>query len=408
MLLVYGGLLYLTYLWLHARPSGFIPEQDKGYLLVNVQLPDGASVQRTQEVMRRIERIARETPGVAHTVAISGQSLLLGANAPNFGSMYVMLDEFARAARPGASRATPSPPHLRKRLQRRGAARPWSRSSAPRRSTAWATPAASSWWSRTAATWAWTELQSVADKAVAEGNATPGLEGVFTSLRANTPWLYLDIDRVKAKSMGVSLNDVFNTLQIYMGSLYVNNFNEFGRSWQVNVQADTAVPPLAPKTSASSRSATRRGRWSRWTRWPTIRNISGPVMVIRYNMYPAATINGNMAPGTSSGQAIHLMEQVVGQQLLPSMAMEWTELTLMQNLAGNTAMYVFALAVVLVFLVLAAQYESWSLPLAVILVVPMCLLCSIAGVAWSCTWTSTSSRRSASSCSWAWPARTPS
>jgi len=223
-------------------------------------------------------------------------------------------------------------------------------------------------------------LQTVTDQAVAEGNATPGLEGVFTSLRSNTPWLHLEIDRVKAKSMGVSLNEVFNALQIYMGSLYVNNFNDFGRSWQVNVQADTRFRRTAEDVH-KLQVQSQAGQMVPLDTLAEIRNISGPVMVLRYNMYPAATINGNMAPGTSSGQAIKLMEQVVGRQLLPSMAVEWTELTLMQNLAGNTAMYVFGLAVVLVFLVLAAQYESWSLPLAVILVVPMCLLCFIAGVA---------------------------
>ena len=223
-------------------------------------------------------------------------------------------------------------------------------------------------------------LQGVADKAVSQGNATRGLQGVFTALRTNTPWLHLEIDRLKAKSMGVSLNEVFSALQIYMGSLYVNNFNDFGRSWQVNVQADTQFR----RTAEDVRKLQVRGQSGEMVPLGTlaqIRDTSGPVMVMRYNMYPAATINGNMAPGTSSGQAIGLMEQVVGRQLLPSMAVEWTELTLMQNLAGNTAMYVFALAVVLVFLVLAAQYESWSLPLAVILVVPMCLLSSIAGVA---------------------------
>jgi multidrug efflux pump len=215
---------------------------------------------------------------------------------------------------------------------------------------------------------------------VAKGNDTPGLVGIFTSLRADTPWIFLDIDRLKAKSMGVSLNEVFGALQVYMGSLYVNNFNEFGRSWQVNVQADAGFR----RTIEDVRQLKVRGDSGKMVPLSTlagVRDISGPVMVLRYDMYPAATINGNVAPGTSSGQAIGLMEQVAKQELPRAMTAEWTELTLMQNLAGNTAMYVFALAVVLVFLVLAAQYESWSLPLAVILVVPMCLLCSIAGVA---------------------------
>jgi multidrug efflux pump len=377
VLVVYGGLLYLTYFGFTRVPGGFIPEQDKGYLIVNAQLPDGASVQRTREVMRRIERITREMPGVAHTVALSGQSLLLGANAPNFGSMYVMLDEF-RARRGAAKRGDAILAALRKRFNDEVQEALVSVFGAPP-VDGLGNAGGFKLVVEDRGNLGLAQLQSVADKAVVEGNGTPGLEGVFTALRANTPWLHLEIDRLKAKSMGVSLNEVFNALQIYMGSLYVNNFNDFGRSWQVNVQADTRFR----RTAEDVRKLQVRGDTGQMVPLGTlaeIRDISGPVMVIRYNMYPAATINGNMAPGTSSGQAIHLMEQVVGRQLLPSMAVEWTELTLMQNLAGNTAMYVFALAVVLVFLVLAAQYESWSLPLAVILVVPMCLLCSIAGV----------------------------
>ncbi|MEI8374493.1 MAG: multidrug efflux RND transporter permease subunit [Planctomycetota bacterium] len=378
VLLVYGGLLYLTYFGFTHVPGGFIPEQDKGYLIVNAQLPDGASVQRTQAVMRRIERIARETPGVAHTVALSGQSLLLGANAPNFGSMYVMLNDFdARRGKAGQGGAILAA--LGKRFNDEVQEALVSVFGAPP-VDGLGNAGGFKLVVEDRGNLGLAQLQAVTDQAVLEGNATPGLEGVFTGLRANTPWLHLEIDRVKAKSMGVSLNEVFNALQIYMGSLYVNNFNDFGRSWQVNVQADTQFRRTAEDVrKLQVRNAT--GEMVPLDTLAEIQNISGPVMVIRYNMYPAATINGNMAPGTSSGQAIQLMAKVVGQQLLPSMAVEWTELTLMQNLAGNTAMYVFALAVVLVFLVLAAQYESWSLPLAVILVVPMCLLCSIAGVA---------------------------
>jgi multidrug efflux pump subunit AcrB len=223
------------------------------------------------------------------------------------------------------------------------------------------------------------ELQNTADDLVAKGNKTPGLEGVFTSLRANTPWIYLDIDRVKAKSLGVSVGDVFSMLQDYMGSLYVNNFNEFGRSWQVNVQADSQFRHnLADVLQMKVRNTAME--MVPLSTLVHVENISGPVMVMRYNMYPAAAINGNVSEGTSSGDAIALMDAAAKEVLPPAMGSEWTELTYMQILAGSTAMAVFALAVVLVFLVLAAQYENWSLPLAVILVVPMCLLCSILGV----------------------------
>jgi len=204
--------------------------------------------------------------------------------------------------------------------------------------------------------------------------------GLFTMFRAATPQLYVDIDRTKARSLGAQVSAVSDALQVAMGSLYTNNFNVFGRSWQVRVQADGGF-----RTSVRDFDALKvrnlEGSMIPFTTLANFRSAGGPVMVTRYNMYAAAAINGNLAPGTSSGQAIALLEHIAGGELPRTMQVEWTELTLMQILAGNTAMIVFALAVVLVFLVLAAQYESWSLPLAVILVVPMCLLCSIAGVA---------------------------
>jgi len=378
VLLVYGGLLYLTWWGMSHMPSGFIPQQDKGYLLVNVQLPDGASAERTRNVMRKIEEIARQTEGVSHTVGISGQSLLLGANASNYGSLYVMLEEFDK--RHGADKtgdAIAAKINNRCREEVRDAL-----------VSIFGAPPVDGLGNaggfklmvEDRGNLGLASLQEAADKLVDRGNETRGLEGVFTSLRADTPWIYLDIDRVKTKSMGVDIGEVFNTLQVYMGSLYVNNFNEFGRSWQVNVQAD---PQFRRNIDDVLQMKVRNnlGQMAPLSTIAGVRNISGPVMVMRYNMYPAAAINGNLAPGVSSGDAIRLMEDAANSVLPQAMSYEWTELTFMQILAGSTAMAVFALAVVLVFLVLAAQYESWSLPLAVILVVPMCLLCSIAGVA---------------------------
>jgi multidrug efflux pump len=177
----------------------------------------------------------------------------------------------------------------------------------------------------------------------------------------------------------VPVSDVFNTLQLYLGSYYVNNFNEFGRTWQVNVQADQRFR-AGVRDIRQLQVRSQQGQMIRLGTLLSARNTSGPVSVMRYNMYSATAVIGNTAPGTSSGQAIALMQAIAGKELPRSMAFDWTELTYLQLQAGNTAMYVFALAVVLVFLVLAAQYESWSLPLAVILVVPMCLLCSVVGV----------------------------
>ncbi|XBH07839.1 efflux RND transporter permease subunit [Singulisphaera sp. Ch08] len=222
-------------------------------------------------------------------------------------------------------------------------------------------------------------LQSAADRIVGEGNNTPGLEGLFTSFRANTPWLFLDIDRNKVETMGVATSEVFNTLQVYLGSLYVNDFNKFGRTWQVNVQGDSNYrKQISDLKQLKIRN--KSGGMAPLGAMAEIRDMNGPVLVMRYNMYPAAAINGNPAPGVSSGQAIGLMEKVAKDGIPQSMRSEWTELALLQLETGSTAMMVFVLAVVLVFLVLAAQYESWSLPFSVILVVPMCLLCSVAGV----------------------------
>jgi len=202
---------------------------------------------------------------------------------------------------------------------------------------------------------------------------------VFNSSRTDTPWLYLDIDRYKCMALGVQLSDVFSTLQVYLGSYYVNNFNEFGRSWQVNVMADRSFRNRL-EDIRQLKVANNKKEMIPLATLMTIRDVSGPQMLMRYNMYSATALTGNVAPGTSSGQAITLVENIVDQHLPRAMAYDWTELTFMQLAAGNTAMYVFALAVVFVFLVLAAQYESWTLPLAVILVVPMCLLCSVIGV----------------------------
>jgi multidrug efflux pump len=183
-------------------------------------------------------------------------------------------------------------------------------------------------------------------------------------------------------ALGVTVSDVFNALQIYLGSYYVNNFNEFGRTWQVNIQAD---PRFRDRVEDIELLQVRnnQGQMVRLGTVLSVRHTSGPVMVMRYNMYSSSAINGNTAPGTSSGQAIALMHELGASEMPRSMRSDWTELTYLQLQAGNTALYVFALAVVFVFLVLAAQYESWKLPLAVILVVPMCLLCSVVGVRWA-------------------------
>jgi hydrophobe/amphiphile efflux-1 (HAE1) family protein len=377
VMLAYGGLLVLTYREFKEAPTGFIPQQDKGYLLLNVQLPDSASVERTQKVMAHIEALARGTPGVEHTVGISGQSLILNANAPNLGSMYVLLKEFA--LRPGAGlTADAIAARLRKRCRREVRGAVVSAFGAPP-IDGLGTTGGFKLIIEDRGNLGLGALQRVSDQIVARANKTPGLQGLFNSSRSDTPWLYLDIDRTKCEALGVPVSDLFNTLQLYLGSYYVNNFNEFGRTWQVNIQADPRFR-AAVRDIRQLQVRSQQGRMIRLGTLLSARNTSGPVSVMRYNMYSATAIIGDTAPGTSSGQAIARMQEIAGGELPRSMAFDWTELTYLQLQAGDTAMYVFALAVVLVFLVLAAQYESWKLPMAVILVVPMCLLCSVVGV----------------------------
>jgi multidrug efflux pump subunit AcrB len=378
VLAFYGVLLCLTWWGFAKMPSGFIPEQDKGRLLVNVQLPEGASVQRTQAVVAKVDQLARAMPGVAYVLGVSGQSILLQANAPNFGSLFVILKPFSeRRGRRFSDKVLAQ--QLRKLCYDEIPEATVTVFGAPP-VDGLGTAGGFKLMVEDRGNHGVETLQRMTDGLVQRGNQQPGLVGLFTLFRSNVPQLYADIDRTKVRTMGVAIGDVFNSLQIYLGSLYVNNFNEFGRSWQVNLQADG---PFRNEVTKVGRLQVRNasGQMVPLNTLAAIRNIAGPVMINRYNTYPAAPINGNLGPNTSSGQAVGIMNTLSNQELTSNMLTEWTELTLLQVQAGNTAMYIFAGSVLLVFAVLAALYESWSLPLAVILVVPMCLLCSIAGVA---------------------------
>ena len=376
VLLLYGGLLVLTYWEFIRTPTGFVPQQDKGYLLLNVQLPDSASVERTVRAMGRIETLARETPGVAHTVGVSGQSLLLNANAPNLGSLYILLEPFEKRRGPNLS-ADAIAAAIRERCKEVRAATVSAFGAPP--IDGLGTTGGFKLVIEDRGNLGHDYLQKVSDAIVERGNRTPGLQGLFNSSRANTPWLYLHIDRTKCMALGVPVSELFSTLQVYLGSYYVNNFNEFGRTWQVNVQADQRFRGDA-QDIRQLQVRNNRGQMIRLATLLDVSNTSGPVAVMRYNMYSSAAITGNPAPGTSSGQAIAMMKEIADSELPRSMASDWTELAFMELQQGGTAIGIFVLAVVFVFLVLAAQYESWKLPLAVILVVPMCLLCSLVGV----------------------------
>ena len=377
MLVLYGVLIYGTYHLFQSTPTGFIPAQDKGYLMLNVRLADSASLSRTQSMLAEIQKIAQSIPGVRHTVAISGQSILLGANAPNFGTMYLMLDDFQSRTVPDLKDEAIAA-KLQQLCDQRGIDCETNVLGAPP-IDGLGTAGGFKIVIEDRSDNGLEKLETISREVVRNGNSTPGLRDLFTSFRANTTWLQLDIDRDAVKSMGIALDDVFHALQVNFGSLYVNDFNRFGRTWQVNVQADQQFR-MRPEDLKSMYVPGLGNRMIPFSTFAEVREVTGPVMIARYNLYPSAIVNGDAAEGTSSGQAIEQLENVAEKQLMPGMRAEWTELALLQQNVSGTAWNSFVLAVVLVFLVLAAQYESWALPLAVILVVPMCLLCALVGV----------------------------
>ena len=376
-LLVFAGLLYATYHGLKIVPVGFIPSQDKGYLLVNVQLPDSSSVERTREVMAKIDDMVRITPGVKHTVGVSGQSFLLSVNGSNFASMFVILDDFEHRRSPElySDRIAMG---LRKQFAKTVQEAQVAVFGAPP-VDGLGTAGGFKLMLEDRGNSGLPMLQGQTENLCEKANQQPDLAGVFSMFRASTPQLFVDVDRTKCKTLGVPLGDVFNTLQTNLGSYYVNDFNEFGRTWQVNLQADSK---FRYRTDDVKRFKVRnaKGDMVPLGTLATVEETSGPLMYTRYNMYPSAAINGNTAPGVSSGQGIEIMDDLAKTELPNSMVAEWTELTYMQTKAGNTALFIFPLCVLAVFLVHSAEYESWLLPLAIILIAPLSISFALLGV----------------------------
>jgi multidrug efflux pump len=387
VLLVYVGLIGLTGFGFTRVPTGFVPIQDRGYLVVNIQLPDSASLERTVAVTEAVEKIALDTPGVAHTVAVPGTSFVLLANSSNYGNMFIMLKPFHERRAPSLSGEAIAG-RLRARLK----------AEVPEaRVLVFVAPAvrglgnAGGFKLMIEATGDvnFDALQTRADKLAAQGNQRPGLVGLFNGFRARTPQLYVDIDRTKVRTMGVALTDVFDALQAYLGSYYVNGFNRFGRTWQVNVQADA---PFRVDAEILKQLKVRNadGDMVPLGAVAEVRDSVGPVTITRYNMFPTATITGSWQPGVSTGDVLRTMEGLADKELPRNMTYEWTELSYLQKQSSKVEQFrdlrqnpfsAFVLGAVLVFFVLAGLYEGWSLPLAVILVVPMCLLSALAGVA---------------------------
>jgi multidrug efflux pump len=378
VLVIYAGLLALTVWGFNVTPKGFIPDQDKGYLVVNAQLPEGASLERSDKMVAQISEAARKTKGVAYTIDVPGYSILLGTNISNVGGMFIVLDPFEeRAGMPGLS-ANEIAVELRRKFGAFQEARIGVFNAPPIDGIGSTGGSKLHVQDRRAA--GLRALEGGVLAIVEAGQRDASFAGLFTSFGVAQPQLFVDIDREKAKAQNVSLDEINGTLQAYLGSFYVNDFSFQGRNWQVNIQADPSFRDQMPDIG---RLEVRNAAGDRvpLETFINVKNTSGPAIVNHYNIYPSAEVNLIPAPGVSSGQAISRSEQLVGE--LPStLGFEWTELALQQILAEKDFLtkIIFPLSVLFVFMVLAAQYESWSLPFAILLIVPMCLLAALIGV----------------------------
>jgi len=357
-------------------PAGFVPSQDKGYLVGFAQLPDAASLNRTESVIRRTADIALGVPGARNTVAFPGLSVNDLTNAPNSGIVFV--GELAPETR--TSKEVSGPGIAAEINKRVGAIQDaFIMVFPPPPVNGLGTIGGFKMMVEDRGNLGYDELYNATQKLVEKARAAPELAGVFSGYQINVPQLYGDIDRDKAKQLGVPLATIYQTLQINLGSLYVNDFNQFGRTYQVRVQADAQFRSHVEDV-AQLKVRSSKGEMIPLSSLMRISNTYGPDRVQRYNAYVAADVNAGPAPGYSSGQAQAALERIAKEVLPKGVSYEWTELTYQDTIAGNTMIYVFPLCVLLVFLVLAAQYESWTLPLAVILIVPMSILCALVGV----------------------------
>jgi hydrophobe/amphiphile efflux-1 (HAE1) family protein len=375
-LAVYAGLLALTWFGFNKVPKGFVPTQDKQYLVAFAQLPDAATLDRTEKVIRRMAEIGSQQPGVENAVQFPGLSINGFVNAPNAGIVFFTLKPFderhgkeqyglniagALNAKFGGIQDAfvavfPPPP-----VNGLGQVGGFKLELEDRAGLGEAA------------------LNDATQALLGRAYQTPSLAGVFSGYRVNVPQLEVEVDREKVKREGIVLTDLFQTMQAYLGSVYVNDFNKFGRTYQVKVQADAQFRATADNI-AQLKVRNAQGAMVPLGSVVQVKQSHGPDQSTRYNGYPAADINGGPAPGFSSGQAQEAIEGLMREVLPNGIGFEWTDLTYQQKLAGNTAVFIFPLCVLLVLLVLAAQYESWTLPLAVILIVPMSLLCAIGGV----------------------------
>ncbi|MBC8130954.1 MAG: efflux RND transporter permease subunit, partial [Rhizobiaceae bacterium] len=379
MMGVYFVLVGATVLLFRTVPGGFVPPQDKQYLVGFTQLQDGASLDRTEEVIRKMTDIALKVPGVESAIAFPGLSINGFTNSSNAGIVFLTLKPFEERTTPDLSAGAiagqlnqelgviqdsfsaifPPPP-----VQGLGAIGGFKLQIEDR------------------AGLGYEALDGAVKAFLAKAREAPELVGLFSSYQVNVPQLYADVDRAKARQLGVPLTEVFNTLQIYLGSVYVNDFNKFGRTYSVRVQADAAYR-AQPEDIGKLKVRSDKGEMIPLSALLDVSSTAGPERAMRYNGFLSADINGNAAPGFSSGQAQDAVTRIAAETLPAGVTFEWTELTYQEIIAGNSAFLIFPLSILLVFLVLAAQYESLSLPFAIVMIVPLGLLAALAGVWWT-------------------------
>jgi hydrophobe/amphiphile efflux-1 (HAE1) family protein len=381
VLVVYAGLIGLAYFFFKSVPIGFIPQQDQGYLIAAVQLPDAASIDRTDEVLNRLAAIAAKTPGIHDTFAVTGLNLLTGTNQTNAGVMFLPLNNFHEREGKPAQSANALAGYLMGAFSQVQEGSAFVLSPPPVRGIGQASGFKMQIEDR-AGNATPQQLEAVTGALINEARKDPRLTSVISFFHANVPQLYANVDRTKAKKENVAVSDIYQTLQVFLGSFYINDFNYLGRTFRVVAEADAPYRAHAADV-AQFKTRNAAGQMVPLGTVMDLKDITDADRINRYNLYPSAEINGAGAPGVSSGQALDIMANLAAKNLPAGYTYEWTELAYQEDTAGNTALFIFPLCVLFVFLTHSAEYESFALSSAIILIVPMCLLCGIAGVYFS-------------------------
>jgi HAE1 family hydrophobic/amphiphilic exporter-1 len=377
MLVVYAGLIAGAIAFVMHMPTGFIPALDRGIVIVSLQLPPGASLERTDAVARKAQDIIHSTPGFRHTSGYAGRSGSTFTNGSNVAAIFCVLDDFIERHDKGLTIHRVAQ-DVRERLAREITDATTQVFIPPPVRGVGGTSGFSMRLQDRAGLGS-EAFSRAAQDLIQAANVTPGIANTFTTFSTGTPQIFVDVDRMKAQMLKVPMSNVFEAMRVYMGSAYVNDFNMFGRTYRVTAQADSAFR-LDPENISRIRVRNADGQMVPMGSLVTFRETTGPDRVPRYNLFPAIEINGQSDAGVSSGQALEIMQGVAARTLPPGITYEWTDLSYQEKKTGRTGYYIFALSVLFVFLALAAQYESWSLPFAIILIVPMCLLSAVFGV----------------------------